>query len=326
MKKKVLITGATGQCGSHLVDLLLEKDYDVFGLVRRSATSNTDNIKHNLNNGNFTLVEGDLEDARVLAHNIKLIKPDELYNTAAQSHVGYSFQNPEVTFNANLKGVLNLLEAVRLHSPTTKFVQFSTSEMFGGMESVAYTENSPLHPRSPYGVSKCSAHWLTIHYREAYNLFACCGIFFNQEGERRGMNFVTRKATIAAAEIALGLRSKIGFGNIDTYRDWGYAPDYMEGCWRILQQEKPDEFIFASGQTHCIREMLDVVFVHAGLGDYQKYVYEDPKFYRPTEVNVLIGDSTKARKNLGWEPKVSFTEMAKRMYDHDYKLLGGVDE
>ena len=319
MNKTALVTGATGQCGSFLVEQLLKQNYSVFALIRRSATNNTSNIDHLIND--IEVIEGDLTDSFIISESIRLIKPDCIFNTAAQSHVGYSFKNPQQTFNVNFGGILNLLEAIRLHSPNSRLLQWSTSEMFGGIYNTPCNEDTILYPRSPYGVSKVAAHHLVINYRESYNLFACCVICFNNESERRGLNFVTRKATRSAAEIKLGLRKDVGFGNIETYRDWGYTPDYMQGCIMILDHDKPEEFVLSTGETHCIKDMLRVVFDYAGLGPYKNYIYTDPKFYRPADIDVLIGDSSKAKDVLGWEPTTSFEDMMKRMYDNDLKIL-----
>jgi len=319
-KSTALITGITGQAGSHLAELLLAKNYMVYGLIRRAPHRKLKNIGHLTDK--IEIIEGDITDSSLVTETIRLIKPDETYSLAAQSHVGHSFKTPHMTTQVNYVGVLNLLEAIRLHSKSTKLVHASTSEMFGGLDpGKPYDELSPFHPRSPYGVSKVAAHHLVINYREAYDLFACCAIFFNMEGKRRGYDFVTRKATISAAAIKLDMRKGIGFGNLDTYRDWGDCSDYMEGMYLILQQDSPDEFVFASGETHSIREMLEIVFKHAGLGDYQNYVYIDPRFYRPADVNVLIGNSSKARNTLDWEPKISFKKMICGMYDNDLKEL-----
>lgn len=315
----IFITGVTGQVGSWLAEMALDKGWKVYGLYRRTATG--PHLLDFADHKNFQSLEGDLTDPTRMASYITALKPNVVVNLAAQSHVGYSFKNPRLTSDVNYFGVLNLLEAIRVGSPHTRFIQASTSEMFGGVTGGPYNELSKFHPRSPYGVAKLAAHWLTINFREAYGIWACCAIMFNQESERRGHNFVTRKATRSAAEIKLGLKPNVGFGNIDTFRDWSYSPDFCEGIFLMAKHARPEEFVFSSGKTHCIRDMLKETFNYAELGDYRKYVYKDEQFYRPSEVEVLLGDSSKARKVLGWEPKTEFKEMIHKMYDNDYSEL-----
>jgi len=319
MKRKAFVTGSTGMDGAILCEKLLKQDYEVYGLVRRSATDNTDNINHIIND--IEVIDGELTDSFLIGETIRLVKPDRVFNTAAMSHVGYSFKNPQLTTEVNYLGVLNLLEAIRLHSPESRFIQASTSEMFGGVYTEPCNEETVLYPLSPYAVAKAAAHYLVRNYREAYNLFAMCAICFNHEHTTRGLQFVTRKATRSAAKIKLGMIEKVGFGNIETYRDWGWAPDYMDGWIKALDYKEPTEFVFATGKTHCIKDMLKHVFEYAGLGDYKNYVYRDPKFYRPSDVNVLLGDASKAKELLGWEPTTSFETMIENMYDNDYKDL-----
>ena len=317
--KKALITGITGMDGSHLAELLLEKGYEVYGLERRCSTPNRTNISH-LNN-KIRFVEGDLTDQISLVRCLRDIKPDEIYNLAAQSFVHWSFLTPEQTSDVNGLGVLRMLEAIRESEIKTKFYQASTSEMFGKVQETPQNENTPFYPRSPYGVAKLYGHWITKNYRESYDMFACSGILFNHESERRGIEFVTRKITDGVAKIHLGLQDKIILGNLDSYRDWGYSPDYCEAMWLMLQQHKADDYVIATGETHSIRDFLDVAFQEIGIIDWEKYVGQDPRFMRPAEVDVLRGDSTKAYKELGWKPKTSFRGLVEKMVKNDIERL-----
>jgi len=318
MAKKALITGLTGQDGTYLAELLRDKGYEVHGLLRRSSQP----IEQRLGRlAEFVQIEhGDLTDSLSLREILSRVQPDEIYNLAAQSHVAWSFKTPESTFDITGAGCLRLLEAMRQTSPHSRFYQASSSEMFGQVHESPQTESTPFHPRSPYGVAKVAAYWATVNYREGYDMYACNGILFNHESERRGEEFVTRKITIAAARIALGLQEKLFLGNLDAKRDWGYAPEYVEAMWLMLQQDKPDDFVIATGETHSVREFCEAAFGHLGL-DWQKYVAVDPNFYRPAEVNLLIGDPTKARTVLGWQPKVSFQGLVSRMVDSDMARL-----
>ena len=320
VKKRVLITGITGMDGSHLADLLLEKGYEVFGMERRVSTPNRTNIKHL--EGKIKFVEGDLTDQMSLVRCLKKVEPDEIYNLAAQSFVYVSFLTPEQTSDVNALGVLRMLEAIREYGKPTKFYQASTSEMFGKVQETPQNETTPFYPRSPYGVAKLYGHWITKNYRESYDMFVCCGILFNHESERRGIEFVTRKITDGIARIHLGLQDKIVLGNLDAKRDWGYAPDYVEAMWLMLQQDEPDDYVISTGKTYSIREFLDYSFKHIGITDWSKYVGQDERYMRPSEVDLLRGDSSKALKNLGWKPKTSLEEMVGKMIDNDIKQLG----
>ncbi len=321
MAKKALITGITGQDGSYLAEFLLRKGYEVHGIIRRSSSFNTARIDTlyqdpHLPDVRLRLVYGDLNDASSLNTILRTIQPDEIYNLGAQSHVRVSFEIPEYTAEVTGVGTIRLLEAIRESGQKPKFYQASSSEMFGKVQEIPQRETTPFYPRSPYGAAKLYAHWITVNYREAYNLFACSGILFNHESPRRGETFVTRKITKAAARIKLGLQHDLYLGNLDAKRDWGYAGDYVEAMWLMLQQPDPDDYVIATGETHTVREFLDVAFSHLGL-DWQQYVKIDPKYYRPTEVDLLIGDATKAKKQLQWEPKVRFQELAKMMVEAD---------
>ncbi|MDH4237624.1 MAG: GDP-mannose 4,6-dehydratase [Nitrospira sp.] len=321
MAKKALITGITGQDGSYLAEFLLGKGYEVHGIIRRSSSFNTSRIDAlyqdpHVPDVRLRLVYGDLNDASSLNTILRTIQPDEIYNLGAQSHVRVSFEIPEYTAEVTGVGTIRLLEAIRESGQKPKFYQASSSEMFGKVQEIPQRETTPFYPRSPYGAAKLYAHWITVNYREAYNLFACSGILFNHESPRRGETFVTRKITKAAARIKLGLQQDLYLGNLDAKRDWGYAGDYVEAMWLMLQQEQPDDYVIATGETHTVREFLDVAFSHLGL-DWQQYVKIDPKYYRPTEVDLLIGDATKAKKQLQWEPKVRFQELARMMVEAD---------
>jgi GDPmannose 4,6-dehydratase len=317
--KRALITGINGMDGSHLADFLLEKGYDVFGMERRSSVKNRANTKHL--EGKIKFLSGDLTDQNSLLRCLKESNPDEVYNLASQSFVGESWNTPEQTSDVTGLGVLRMLEAIRENGQDLKFYQASTSEMFGRMVENPARESTPFYPRSPYGVAKLYGHWITKNYRESYNMFAVSGILFNHESERRGIEFVTRKITDGVARISLGLSDSISLGNLDAKRDWGYAPDYVESMWMMLQHEKPDDYVISTGQTRTIREFLDAAFAEVGINDWSTYVKQDPRFMRPAEVDVLRGDSSKAREVLGWKPNVSFEEMVKRMVRSDIETL-----
>jgi len=317
--KRVLITGINGMDGSHLADLLLTKGYDVYGMERRTSSPNRTNTAHL--EGKITFVNGDLTDQNSLVRCLKESNPDEVYNLGAMSFVGESWNTPEQTGDVNGLGTLRMLEAIREYGKEVRFYQASTSEMFGRMVENPAKETTPFYPRSPYGVAKLYGHWITKNYRESYDMFACSGILFNHESERRGIEFVTRKITDGVARIHLGLQDKITLGNIDSYRDWGYSPDYCEAMWLMLQQETSDDYVIATGETHSIREFLDVAFKHIGITNWSKYVGQDPRFIRPAEVDVLRGDSTKAQTELGWKPKTSFEDLVGKMVSNDIKIL-----
>lgn len=322
MVKKALITGITGQDGSYLAELLLSKGYEVYGIIRRASTFNTERIDHIYQDphefGRRThLVYGDLNDASSLNKILRDVQPDEIYNLGAQSHVRVSFDIPEYTAEVGGLGTLRLLEAIRetgLHK--TRFYQASSSELYGKVQEIPQCETTPFYPRSPYAVAKLYAYWITINYRESYGLFACNGILFNHESERRGETFVTRKISRAAAAIKLGLQEKLYLGNLDARRDWGHAQDFVQAIWLILQQDEPDDYVIATGESHSVREFLDEAFGYLDL-DWNQYVEIDPRYFRPAEVDVLIGDASKARQRLGWEPKVSFKQLVRMMIDAD---------
>ena len=321
--KKALVTGITGQDGSYLAELLLEKGYEVWGIVRRSSSFHTGRIDHLYKDpheqARLKLVYGDLTDGGNLSVILNEIEPDEVYNLGAQSHVRVSFDTPIYTVNTDALGTLRLLEAIRGMEKPAKFYQASSSEMYGSVVETPQTEKTPFYPRSPYGCAKVYAFWQTVNYREAYELFACNGILFNHESPRRGETFVTRKITRAATRIKLGLQDKLYLGNLDAKRDWGFAGDYVEGMWLMLQHDTADDYVLATGETHSVREFLDEVFGYLDL-DWHKYVEIDPRYYRPTEVDFLQGDAGKARKVLKWEPKVTFQGLAKMMTDADMRL------
>ncbi len=318
MAKKALITGITGQDGSYLAEFLLEKDYEVYGMVRRSSTENFERIAHIRDR--LTLIQGDLLDQMSLISIFQESQPDEVYNLAAQSFVPTSWTKPVLTAEFTALGVTRMLEALRLVKEDARFYQASSSEMFGKVKETPQTEETPFHPRSPYGVAKVYGHFITVNYRESYNLYACSGILFNHESPRRGYEFVTRKVTDAVARIKLGLQDELRMGNLDAKRDWGYAMDYVEMQWMMLQQDEPDDYVIASGETHSVQELVEVAFDYQGL-DWEKYVVIDPKFVRPAEVDLLIGDPSKAKEKLGWEPRVSFKEMIHMMVDSDLKIV-----
>ncbi|MEO0453604.1 MAG: GDP-mannose 4,6-dehydratase [Verrucomicrobiota bacterium] len=322
---KALITGITGQDGSYLADLLLKKGYEVHGLIRRSSSFNTERVDHIYQDphdieGRFFLHYGDLSDSVSILTMLQDIQPDEIYNLGAQSHVRVSFDIPEFTGDVTGLGTLRLLEALRKSQLPAKFYQASSSEMYGLVQEVPQKEETPFYPRSPYAAAKVYGHWITVNYRESYNLFACSGILFNHESPRRGETFVTRKITRAIARIQAGLQKHLYLGNLDSKRDWGYAPEYVEAMWMMLQQEKPDDFVIATGETHTVREFVDEAFSHVGM-DPDDFVKIDPRYYRPAEVDLLIGDPSKAKKVLDWEPKVKFKELVKIMVDADIEQL-----
>ena len=316
--KRALITGINGMDGSHLADLLLSKDYEVYGMERRSSSKNRTNTAHL--EGKITFVNGDLSDQNSLFRVLKDSDPDEVYNLGSQSFVGESWNTPEQTSDVTGLGVLRMLEAIREYGKSVKFYQASTSEMFGKMEKFA-NEETKFHPRSPYGVAKLYGHWITVNYRESYDMFNTSGILFNHESERRGIEFVTRKITDGVARIHLGLQDKIILGNLDTKRDWGYAPDYVEAMWLMLQQDEPRDHVIATGETHSLEELLVIAFSEIGITDWKKYVGQDERYMRPADVFYLAGDSSKAREELGWKPKTSFKEMVSKMVTNDIKLI-----
>ena len=318
-QKTALITGVTGQDGSYLAELLMEMNYRVVGMVRRTSTVNFDRIRHIQDQ--IEIAQGDLLDQSSMMDLVREYQPDEVYNLAAQSFVPTSFTQPVLTGEFTALGVTRLLEAIRHVKPDTRFYQASSSEMFGKVVEVPQRETTPFYPRSPYGVAKVYGHWITVNYRESYNLFACSGMLFNHESPRRGLEFVTHKVTHAVARIKRGLQKDVHLGNLDSQRDWGFAGDYVRGMWMMLQHDTPDDYVLATNETHTIRELCQVAFDHVGL-NWEKYVVVDPKFYRPAEVDLLIGDPGKAGKVLGWEPKVSFKELVHMMVDADLKELG----
>jgi GDPmannose 4,6-dehydratase len=313
-KRKAFITGITGQDGSYLAEILLEKGYDVFGMIRRSSSFNTARIDHIF--GDVELVFGDLTDGSVLNQLMRTIRPDEVYNLGAQSHVRVSFDVPEYTADADAMGTLRLLDAIREEGVECRFYQASSSEMFGQAEEIPQRETTPFHPRSPYGVAKVFSYWITRNYREAYGMYAVNGILFNHESPRRGPTFVTRKITRAVGAILRGEQDELRLGNLAAKRDWGYARDYMDGAWRMLQADEPHDYVLATGETHSVEEFLDVAFGYAGL-DWTDYVKIDERYFRPAEVDLLIGDYSKAKEKLGWEPTVRFEELVRMMVDHD---------
>lgn len=324
MPKRALITGITGQDGYHLAELLNSKGYIVFGIIRGQHNPKRRQVEKE--QPYVQLIEADLTDPSSLLRAIQISEPDEIYNLGAISHVGYSFKNPQLTAEVTGKGVLNMLEAIR-HAgveKTVRFYQASTSEMFGGLDynrpGKGYDEDALFHPRSPYGVAKLYAHWITKNYRESYGIHASCGILFNHEGDRRGIEFVTRKITHAVARIHLGKQEYIELGNLDPKRDWGYAGDYVEGMWRMLQQNKPDDYVLATGETHSIGEFLELAFKEIGIDDWRPYVKQNPEFMRPAEVDILLGNPAKAEKVLGWKRKVDFPGLVKLMVQNDIKL------
>jgi len=319
-RRRALITGVTGQDGSYLAELLLERGYEVFGTVRRASTENFARIEHLRRD--IDLVQGDLLDQLSLITILQRLRPHEVYNLAAQSFVPTSWEQPMLTAEFNAVGVTRLLEAIRLVDRNIRFYQASSSEMFGKVREVPQTEQTPFHPRSPYGVAKVYGHYITVNYRESYGLFACSGILFNHESPRRGKEFVTRKITDAVARIKLGAADTLVLGNLDARRDWGYAKDYVCAMWLMLQQEQPDDYVVASGVAHSVRDVAEVAFTHAGL-DWQRYVREDPAMLRPAEIDHLIGNAAKARELLGWQPTVGFKELIEAMVDADLAAVRG---
>ena len=316
--KRALITGITGQDGSYLADLLLEKDYEVFGMVRRASTENFDRIEHLV--GRVNLVQGDLLDPASLLAVLEDTSPQEVYNLAAQSFVPTSWNQPVLTAEFTAVGVTRLLEAIRRVDPSIRFYQASSSEMFGKVREVPQNELTPFYPRSPYGVAKAYGHFITVNYRESYGLFAVSGILFNHESPRRGLEFVTRKISDGVARIKLGLAEELRLGNLDAERDWGFAGDYVDAMWRMLQRDEPDDYLVATGETHSVREFAEIAFGHVGL-DWEQYVKTDPEFLRPAEVDQLVGDPAKAKSDLGWEPRHSFRELVEMMVDADLERL-----
>jgi len=317
-EKRALITGVTGQDGSYLSELLLSKGYKVYGTVRRSSTENFERISHLKDQ--ITLIQADLLDQYSLIEAVQTVKPHEIYNLAAQSFVPTSWNQPVLTGEFTALGVTRLLEAVRLLDRDIRFYQASSSEMYGKVQEVPQREATPFYPRSPYGVAKAYGHYITVNYRESYDLFACSGILFNHESPRRGLEFVTRKVTDGVARIKLSLQSKLSLGNLDAKRDWGFAKDYVEAMYLMLQQDQPDDYVVAMGETHSVQELVEVAFGHAGL-DWQEYVVIDPAFVRPAEVDLLIGDPTHAKTKLGWEPKTSFKGLIELMVDSDIERV-----
>jgi GDPmannose 4,6-dehydratase len=313
-KRKAFITGITGQDGSYLAELLLERDYEVYGMVRRSSSFNTARVDHIF--GDIELVFGDLADGSVLNQLMRTIRPDEVYNLGAQSHVRVSFDVPEYTADVDALGTLRLLDAIREEGVDCRFYQASSSEMFGEVSEVPQTETTSFHPRSPYGVAKVFGYWITRNYREAYGMYAVNGILFNHESPRRGPTFVTRKITRAVGAILRGEQDDLKLGNLDAKRDWGFARDYMDGAWRMLQADEPDDYVLATGETHTVEEFLEEAFTYAGL-NWRDYVSIDPRYFRPAEVDLLIGDYSKAKEKLGWEPTVRFAELVRMMVDGD---------
>lgn len=316
--KRALITGVTGQDGSYLAELLLEKGYEVFGIVRRSSVEKFDRL-HNIRE-KINLIQGDLTDQSSLDEAVKLVEPQEVYNLAAQSFVPTSWNQPVLTADVTGVGATRMLEAVRKHKPDAKFYQASSSEMFGKVQQVPQNEKTPFYPRSPYGVAKVYGHWITVNYRESYNIFACSGILFNHESPRRGLEFVTRKITDGAAKIKLGLAKELRLGNLEAKRDWGFAGDYTKAMWLMLQQDKPDDYVIASGRQHSVREFVELAFKCVDL-NWEEYVKIDPKHFRPAEVDSLVGDPGKAIKKLGWQPEVSFNKLVEMMVKEDLGIL-----
>ncbi len=318
--KTAFITGITGQDGSYLADFLLEKGYKVYGLTRRTSTQNFARIQHIVHHENLELVSGDLMDQHSLTHAIKDIQPDEVYNLAAQSFVGTSWEQPVLTGETTGLGVTRMLEAVRLSCPDAKFYQASSSEMFGKVKEVPQKESTPFHPRSPYGVAKVYGHWITVNYRESYDMFAVSGILFNHESPRRGLEFVTRKIANAVARVKLGKQDYVELGNLDAKRDWGYAKDYVRAMWLMLQQDEPEDYVIATGETHSVREFLQLSCEAAGIDDWESIHKHNPKYDRPAEVDLLVGDPSRAADELDWTPSVSFRELVALMVDAELEL------
>jgi len=322
--KSALITGATGQDASFLSELLLEKGYEVWGMARRTSTENLQRVKHLLNNPNFHIIYGDVTDMASIINAIETAQPDEFHNLAAMSFVGESWNQPINTANSTAMGALNCLEAIRIIKKDTKYYFAGSSEQFGKVVETPQRETTPFYPRSPYGVSKVFGFEMTRNYRESYGMFACSGILMNHESERRGVEFVTRKISQGVARIKLGISDHMTLGNLDAKRDWGYAKDFVEGMFLMLQQEEPDDYVLATGEAHSIRDFLDIAFHRIGIEDWSKYVKQDPCFMRPAEVDILCGDASKAKEKLGWEPKTSFEELVHIMVDNDIDILKSV--
>ncbi len=318
MAKKALVTGVTGQDGSYLAEFLLEKGYEVIGMVRRTSTVNFERIKHIQDQ--ITLASGDLADQISIIDILREHQPAEVYNLAAQSFVPISWSQPVLTGEVTALGVTRVLDAIRIVDPTIRFYQASSSEMFGKVRETPQNENTPFYPRSPYGVAKVYGHWITINYRESYDLFACSGILFNHESPRRGLEFVTHKVTHGVARIKLGLANELRMGNLDSQRDWGYVEDYVRAMWLMLQQDEPDDYVVGTGRTHSVRELCEVAFGYLDL-DWQNHVVMDPRFLRPADVDFLVADAAKARTRLGWEPTVTFEELIQMMVDADLEAL-----
>jgi len=318
MTKGALITGVTGQDGSYLAEFLLDKGYRVVGMVRRTSTINFDRIRHIQND--IEIAQGDLLDQMSLVDLLNEFQPDEVYNLAAQSFVPISWKQPVLTGEFTALGVTRMLDAIRTVNPKIKFYQASSSEMFGKVQEVPQNEKTPFYPRSPYGVAKVYGHWITVNYRESYHLFACSGILFNHESPRRGLEFVTHKVTHGVAKIKLGLAKELRLGNLEARRDWGFAGDYVKAMWRMLQQPQPDDYVVASGETHSVAELCDMAFGHVDLS-YRDYVVQDPKYFRPVEVDLLVGDASKAGRVLGWEPSMTFTELIQMMVEADLEAI-----
>ena len=318
--RRALITGITGQDGSYLAELLLEKGYEVFGMTRRASTENVERIGHLTDR--ISLIQGDLLDPHSLVSALRTAEPTEVYNLAAQSFVPTSWNQPVLTAEFTAVGVTRLLEAVRTVDPNIRFYQASSSEMYGKVREVPQNEQTPFHPRSPYGVAKAYGHYITVNYRESYGLFAVSGILFNHESPRRGLEFVTRKISDGVARIKLGLADELRLGNLDAERDWGYAGDYVEAMWMMLQRDEPEDYVVATGETHSVREFAEIAFGHVGL-DWEQSVKTDPEFLRPAEVDQLVGDPAKAKSDLGWEPRHSFRELVEGMVDADLERLSG---
>ena len=321
MSKTAIVTGITGQDGPYLAKLLLEKEYKVYGLVKTNSSPNTDNIKYLGIENDIDLITGDITDENSINHLLKSIRPDEVYNLAAQSFVGSSWDLNKITTEVNAVGVLNILNSIKSNVPMARFYQASTSEMFGNSKTDIQDELTPFHPRSPYGVAKLYAYWITVNFRESYSLHASNGILFNHESPIRGMQFVTRKITDGVARIKLGLKDKIILGNLDAKRDWGYAGDYVEAMWLMLQKEEPGDYVISTGETHSIRELLQTAFSHVGIDNWEKYIEIDPRFKRPAELHTLCGNCSKAEQELGWKRKVGFEDLVKIMLDADMARL-----
>lgn len=322
--KTALVTGINGQDGSYMADFLLDKGYKVYGMERRASVKSRENTKHLIDNPNFEFIIGDLSDQNSLLRCLKTTQVTEVYNFAAQSFVGESWNTPEQTSDITGLGVLRMLEAIREYGEPIKFYQASSSEMFGRLVENPAKETTPFYPRSPYGVAKLYGHWITKNYRESYGMFNVSGLLFNHESERRGIEFVTRKITDGVARVALGMQNTIALGNLEAQRDWGYAPDYVEAAWIMMQQDTPDDYVIATGETKSIRDFLDAAFKVVNITDWEPHVVTKPEFFRPAEVEVLRGDATKAKEVLGWEPKTPFETWVQKMVNHDIQKLKGI--